>query len=140
MRVARNVSPQRLLVRVEIMASVTFALSHRSVATGVSKVHSKPHSKVRFGAQLSAGGVVSTTVIVCEQVLELPQASVALQVRVAAKVPPQKPTRLVRVITTWRFTLGPLQLSVGTRGESKLQSLPHSTVWLGPQAMTGGVV
>jgi hypothetical protein len=44
------------------------------------------------------GGVVSTTVTVWLQGTELPHPSVALQVRVALKAPPQTPL-LVTVLT-----------------------------------------
>jgi len=40
------------------------------------------HSNVMFAGQVSTGATLSSTTIVCAQVLELPQASVALQVRV----------------------------------------------------------
>ena len=39
------------------------------------------HSMVRFGGQVITGGVLSSTKMVCRHVLELPQSSVALHVR-----------------------------------------------------------
>ena len=39
------------------------------------------HSIVKFGGQVMTGGVLSSTTITCRQELELPQSSVALQVR-----------------------------------------------------------
>src|SRR5437660_1531953 len=62
---------------------------HTSVALGRSKDQTVPPSIVLGPTQVMAGGVVSTTVTVWLQVLLLPQASVALQVRVAAKPFPQ---------------------------------------------------
>ena len=43
---------------------------------------SAEHSMVTFGGQLITGGVISLTVIVWLQLAELPQASVAFQMRV----------------------------------------------------------
>ena len=39
------------------------------------------HCMVRFGGQVITGGVLSSTTITCRHVLELPQSSVALHVR-----------------------------------------------------------
>jgi len=44
-----------------------------------------------LSAQIIVGGLVSTTFTSWLQVLALPQASVALQILVALKVPPQEP-------------------------------------------------
>src|ERR1041384_7101029 len=66
----------------------------------------------------------------------LPQASVARQVRVASKVLPQWPVRLVTVLTMVMVT-GP-QVSLAD-GVSKDQGLLHSTVLLGTQGIVGGV-
>jgi hypothetical protein len=82
-----------------------------------------------------AGGVVSTTVTVWLQVMLLEQASVARQVRVALKVFPQR--RLVIVPTTAIELVPQLSLAVGG---SKVQTLPHSTVFGPTQTITGGVV
>ena len=53
-----------------------------AVATPVLFVEvSAGHSRTRSAGTVRAGGVVSLTVICCTQVLLLPQASVAVQVR-----------------------------------------------------------
>jgi hypothetical protein len=62
-----------------------------SRAAGASKLQAVPHSALLLPAHDIVGGVVSTVVTVWLQVLALPQLSVALQVRVALKVPSQKP-------------------------------------------------
>src|SRR3989442_1731068 len=48
-----------------------------------------PHSMVTFVGGVIVGGVMSRTVIVCTQLLLLPQASVAVHVRAMTLVPPQ---------------------------------------------------
>src|SRR5437667_9022149 len=47
------------------------------------------HSRTTLGGQVTVGGVVSRTVIVCTQLVLLPQASVAVQVRNITLVPAQ---------------------------------------------------
>src|ERR1041384_3313081 len=66
----------------------------------------------------------------------LPQASVAFQVRVASKVLPQWPVRLVTVPTRVMVTLPQESVAVGG---SKDQALVHSTALLGTTVMVGGV-
>src|ERR1041385_4907552 len=82
-----------------------------------------------------AGGLVSTTNTVCEQVLVFPHASVALQVRVAENVGPQP--ALVVVLTTAVVALPQVSLAPGS---SKVHGVPHSTVLFVAQLITGGVV
>jgi hypothetical protein len=54
-----------------------------SVAVGVVTDGIALHSTVVFaGTLLNTGAVVSTTVITCDRLLELPDASVAVHVRV----------------------------------------------------------
>ena len=67
------------------------------------------------------------------------QASVARHVRVALKVIPQKPARLVVVLTTAMATFVPLQMSLAL-GVSNTQVAPHSTVLFTPQTISGAVV
>ncbi len=76
----------------------------------------------RLVGQLITGGVVSTTVTVWLQKLVLPQASAAIHVRVAQKLPPQM--GLVTVFTMVTTMLLGEQLSVAT-GTSKSHTLPH---------------
>jgi hypothetical protein len=61
-----------------------------AVATPVAFVRvSAGHERTRLPGKLSAGGVVSRTVIVCTHRAVLPQSSVAVQVRKVTLVPPQ---------------------------------------------------
>src|SRR5436305_1001152 len=83
------------------------------------------------------GGVVSIKVTVWLQVAVLPQESVALQVRVAAKVFPQKPVTLVIVPTMLIVAVPHVSLAVGA---SKFHAVVHSTVLLGTQVIVGAVV
>src|SRR5216683_385810 len=112
------------------------ALPHVSVAVGVAKVQSVPHSTVMLLTQLIIGAVRSWTDTVWLHSAVLPQASVARHVRVASNVLPQWPVRLVTVPTMVMVTLPQVSLAVGA---SKDQALLHSTVLLGTQVMLGGV-
>src|SRR6185436_12758645 len=103
----------------------------------VSNVHGTLHSTTRFEAHVIVGGVVSTTSIVWLHVLELPQASVADQVRVAVKVLPQCWFVTVPTITGVTFVTSQMSATVGV---SKFHGLAHSTTRLDAQARTGGVV
>ena len=61
-----------------------------AVATPATFVRVSPgHWSTRFAGSLSAGGVVSTTVMLWRALALLPHWSVALQVRVITLVPPQ---------------------------------------------------
>src|SRR5438105_1780411 len=75
-----------------------------------------------------AGAVVSTTDTIWVQVAVLPHSSVAVQVRVAAKVLPQAALVVVPVTTTM---LVPQELTAV--GASNVQATPHSTVLLATQ-------
>src|SRR5207237_10671450 len=94
------------------------------------------YSTVMLGTQVIVGGVWSCSVTVWLHSAVLPQASVARQVRVAAKVFPQWPVRLVTVPTMVMVTLPQVSLAVGA---SKFQPLAHSTVLLPTQVIIGGV-
>src|SRR5438105_14559410 len=110
-----------------------------SVAVGASKVQEVPCSTVLLVLlQVITGAVVSTIVTFWLHWAKLPQASVACHVRVASKVVPQWPVKLVTVLTTV-IVLLPL-LSVPAGG-SKLQAAPCSTVlFVLLQVITGAVV
>jgi cytochrome c oxidase subunit IV len=140
-RVALNVRPQKpaVLVTVPTIWMVTFVPSQISFAVGMIKFQGVPHSTIKLAAQLRAGGVVSTTVMVWLQVEIFVQASIALHVRTALKVRPQKPTVLVRVLTIWIVTFVPLQTSFAV-GAIKLQGVPHSMIRSDAQLRAGGVV
>src|SRR5213075_215022 len=109
---------------------VMVALPQVSLAVGASKDQALVHSTVLLGTQMIVGLVVSTTVTFWLQSALLPQASVARQVRVASKVFPQWPVRLVTVLRRVMVTLPQVSLAVGA---SKVQALAHSTVLLGTQ-------
>src|SRR5438552_2397394 len=108
-----------------------------SLAVGSSKDQSLLHSTVLLGTHVMVGGVVSTSVTFWLHSAVLPQASVARQVRVASKVLPQWPVKLVTVLAMVRVTLPQASLA---GGGSKAQALVHSTVLLGTQVMVGGVL
>src|SRR5688572_24093237 len=86
-------------------------------------------------AQVSTGAAVSTTVTVWLHCAELPQASVACQVRVALKVLPQ--AALVTVLRIRTVFVPPRS---DAAGGSKVQTLPHSTVLSATQVSVGAVV
>src|SRR2546425_509002 len=81
------------------------------------------------------GMVVSTVAMVWLQVLVLPQASVATQMRVATKVLPQ--VRLVNVLRTVILFVPQVSLAVGV---PKSSAVPHSLVWLAGQKVKVGLV
>src|SRR6266699_3761728 len=103
-----------------------------SLAVGASKSQTLEHSTVLLGTQLMVGLVVSTRVTFWLHSAELPQASVARQVRVASKVLPQWPVKLVTVPTMVRVKSPQASLVVGA---SKDQALLHSTGLLGTHVM-----
>jgi len=123
------------LVTVLRTLTVTLVPPHVSEAPGASKLQTLAHSTVLLVAQVSTGRVMSRTVTTWLQLLLLPHASTARQVRVinCGHVP------LVTVLRTLTVTLVPLQVS-DTPGASKLQALPHSAVLLVAHVSTGGVV
>src|ERR1035437_7304068 len=126
---------QTPLVTVLRMVSVTFVRLQMSLTVGASKLQAVPPDTVLSRAQVSPGGVVSTTVTIWRQVLVFPQASMTSQVRVMTC----GQTPLVTVLATVITTFEPLQASV-TIGALKLHSVPHCTVLLLAQFSTGGFV
>src|SRR5439155_18043342 len=129
-----NPAAQAMLVSVFTIVIVTLVPSARSMAAGASKSQAVPQRIILLLEQVSEGGVVSTTVTVCEQVVALPQESVACQARVALNVLPEDPARLVNVLTAAMVTLLPRQLSVVALGASKLHAFPYSTDLSGTHA------
>src|SRR5437762_13625251 len=108
-----------------------------AAATPVTFVRVSPgHSRTRFVGNVSAGGVVSRTVIICTQLFVLPQPSVAFQVRVIDLVPPQR-----FVTASLKVTLTALQVSwaVAVPVDAGAVLAPHSSVRSGGQMMDGGV-
>src|SRR6266571_3212352 len=87
---AMTLVPPQLVVTESLKLRLTEPQPSRAVATPVKLVLvSAGHSSTTFVGQVMTGGVVSSTVIVCAQLLLLPQASVAVQVRVMTLLPPQ---------------------------------------------------
>src|SRR6266581_2701357 len=95
------------------------------------------HSSTRSGGQLIVGGVVSRTVMVWRQLLLLPQASVAVQVRAMTLVPPQL---VVTESLKLRLTEPQPSRAVATPVKLVLVSAGHSSTTFVGQVMTGGVV
>src|SRR5439155_19437981 len=116
------------------MATVT--LPQVSLAAGASKSQALVHSTVLLPTQVMTGLVVSCTATFWLQSAKLPQASVARQVRVASKVLPQCPVRLVTVPRMVMVALPQVSLAAGV---SKVQLLVHSTVLLLTRSVGGGV-
>src|SRR5437773_6814776 len=119
---------------VTVLRTVMVTLPQVSVAVGASKDQVLEHSTVLLPTQMMVGLVVSCTVTFWLHSAVLPQASVARQVRVASKVLPQWPVRLVTVLRMVMVTLPQVSVAVGT---SKDQALVHSTILSGTQVMVG---
>src|SRR6185436_17183079 len=81
-RVAMEPQAPVRLVTVVSARIVTLVPRQLSKAVGTSKLHTLPHSTVLFVAQVTTGGAVSTTLMVCTQVLRLPHGSNSSHVRV----------------------------------------------------------
>src|SRR5439155_24520182 len=125
------------LTLVTVLRMVMVALPQVSLAVGGSKFQVLVHSTVLLGTQVIFGWVSFSTFTFWLQSAVLPQSSVARHVRVASKVLPQWPVRLVTVRTVVMLA-GP---EVSLAGDaSKDQALVHSTVLLGTQVMVGWVV
>jgi len=92
-------------------------------------------SSVTLAGQVITGAVVSTNVTVWLHWAVFPQASVARQMRVAIKVLPQP--ALVVVLRMLSEFVPHVSVTVGT---SKVHAMPHSTLLLPEQVMTGAVV
>ena len=90
---------------------------------------------VTLAEQVITGGVVSTVAIVWLHCAVLPQASVALQVRVATNVLPH--VALVVVLTMLIAFVPQVSVAVGA---VKSIAVPHWLVTLAEQVITGGVV
>src|SRR5258705_9476378 len=82
------------------------------------------------------GGVIFFTLIVCDAVDELPQASVAVQVRVTLYAPAHAPG----VVTSLDVRVNALQLSVAVATAKLGEPAQSIVVAPGNAAMTGGVI
>jgi hypothetical protein len=101
----------------------------------MNEIGSPTHTVMSCGHAVRTGGVVSLVAMVWLHCAVLPQASVALQVRVATNVLPQP--ALVVVPTMVIAFVPQVSLAVGA---VKSIAVPHSLVTLAEQVITGGVV
>src|SRR5437773_8896055 len=135
-RVASKVLPQWPAGLVTVLRMVMVALPQVSLAVGALNDQALVHSTVLSGTQMMVGLVLSSTVTFWLHSAVLPQASVARQVRVASKVLPQWPVRLVTVPRMVMVALPQVSVAVGG---SKDQALVHSNVLLSTHVIVGGV-
>ena len=118
-------------------AKVNVGVPQLSVAVGVTQVGVPEHSTVEGpGSAEMTGGVVSSTVMVCEAFVTLPHASVAVHVLVILNDPGQLPG----VLTSAKVSVGVLQLSVAVGVVH--DGVPEHSIVIGGGSgdMTGGVV
>src|SRR5258708_22611514 len=134
-RVATKVLPHSPLV-VVVRMTIRLVPQAAAGAVGGSKSQAVPDSTVLLVAKMMFGRAVSRIVIVWLQLLLFPHGSVAVHVRVAAKVLPHSPFVTVPKI---KVRLVP-QASPRAVGGSKSQVEPHSTVLLVEQLIVGGVM
>src|SRR5438874_6977579 len=99
-----------------------------AVATPLALVEvSAGHSKIRSGGQVTTGLVMSRTVMVCTQLVLLPQASMAVQVRAMILVAPQLLVTESRYVTvtaphpSWAVAT-PVAFVLVLAGQSKVTS------------------
>src|SRR5256885_1140781 len=130
-----NVEP---LAGVQVTLTTPPQLSDVVGANVTTFLHEVPESDatVMSVGQVMPGGVVSTTVTVWLHSAWLPQASFAVQVRVAENVVPHSPFVTVPTTVTAGF---PSQSSFAV-GASNVQAVTHSTFLGCAQVMLGGVV
>jgi len=105
---------------------------------GGVKTHGEPNVTVRFGGQVTTGGVVSITVTVWLHVAKLVQQSIACQVRVT-ELEQKLEAPLVTVLRTVTITLVPQHASIAVGGLNDHVE-PHCTILFDAQISTGGVV
>src|SRR6266581_8182988 len=131
------VAPQWLVTE-SLKLTLTAPQPSWAVATPVALVLvSAGHSSTRFGGQVMTGGVVSRTVMVWMQLLLLPQASVAVQVRAMTLVPPQL---VMTESPKLRLTALQPSCAVATPVKLVLVLAGHSSTTFVGQVITGGVV
>jgi hypothetical protein len=129
------------LVTVLVISITTLVPSQRSTAVGRVKAKGAPHCTISSGAQVKTGGWVSTTVMVWLQNEALLHVSVALQVRVTAKIVGQRGlATFVTVLVISMTTLVPSQRSKAVGRVKEKGPLLHSTISSGAQTRFGGVV
>lgn len=116
-----------------------FGSGSQSVAVAEPVEAPEPHSIVILAGQVITGGVVSTMLINCSQELELSKQSVAVQVRVIRL----SPVHELPVTASEKEIVGfasQVSLAVAEPVTDGSEGLPHSTVAVDGQVMTGGVV
>ena len=117
------------------VASQSVAVADPVLAGNVLAVH----CIVKLAGQEITGGVLSSTTIVCIQLLELPQSSVATQVRVMVLSCGHAPP----AVTSLNVTVGvPSQLSVAVAVPFAAGNVldPHWIVVLAGQVIVGAVL
>src|SRR5436309_1838474 len=128
-----------MLVQPTVLVTVvtlTLTLAWQASANvGALKLGAAGHSIVASGpcATVTAGAVVSITVMTCARLVALPQPSLAVQVRVIMLV---QPTVLVTVATltltlAWQASANVGALKLGAAGHSIVASGPCATVTAG---------
>jgi hypothetical protein len=133
----------RVLVVAELMTMVTpppapeVFVQQLSVAVGKLNVHGVPHCTVWFGPQVMTGGTLSTMVTLWLQLVELPQQSEMVQLRVM--MTGQFGAGLV-VVLLMTMVGGFVQQSSIAVGGVKFHGEPQFTVMFGAQMTFGGRV
>src|SRR5262245_52614704 len=94
---------------------------------------------VIFGGQLIIGGVLSSTKIVCAQVLVLPQSSAATHVRVIVRSCGHEPATVTSLNVNVAVA-SQLSVAVGLPVLAGAVLALHCTVVFGGQVITGGVL
>src|SRR5437588_1111313 len=112
----------------------TVALPKVSLAVVESTDQALVLSTVLLGTQVLVGVLSRRSSDLWLQSAVLPQASVARQVRVASKVLPQCPARLLPMPSVGMVAQAEVSLAMGA---SKNQALVYSTVLLGTHVMVG---
>jgi len=97
------------------------------------------HASIKVPGQPMVGGITSSRVIVCTQVLELPQLSVAVHVREMPELPVHPPGV---VASEYVMEIERSQLSVAVAKPVLAGSveLPQASVIFGGQLITGAVI
>ena len=134
-RVIVKVVPQPVPSKTSTKVTIGVA-PQASVTVGSTQTGVAPHAiGVVCAAQVIDGGVVSSNVIVAEQVAVFPQASVAVQVRVVDAFTSQP-----GVFTSSKVTTGVSSQSSVTDGSTQTAVVPHSkSVVCAAHTIVGGV-
>src|SRR5438552_4481536 len=127
--------PESVKVMVTVWPQLSVAVALAVLAEAVELPHASPLS----AGQMMTGGVLSAKLMCCTQVLMLPQASVAFQVRSMPGWPVQLagvPASVKVMVTVWpQLSVRSEERRVGEAGE-----LPRASTLSAGQVRTGGVV